>query len=156
MAIWREANSINGRLCKCFATIDGKVEELFFAQQFNADIEKTKEEKAAMGDLWMHHKASGFSGSGSMTIRYVTPVFRAMLKRYEVTKEDEYFNLTVVNNDPGSKAGIQSVLLLDCNIDGSVAGKFDVDSGVLDEEINFTFEGVDYLSTFNNPSDYSV
>lgn len=156
MAIWRAANSINGRLCKCFATIDGRVEELFFAKSFEANIEKTKEEMNVMGDLWTHHKASGLSGSGSITLLYVTPVFRAMLKRYEVTKEDEYFNFTMVNNDPGSKAGIQTVILLDCNIDGSVAGKFDVESGALEEDIDFTFEGVEYPSQFVNPSTYSV
>lgn len=156
MPIWRAANSINGRLCKCFATIDGKVEEIFYAKQFEANIEKSKEETACMGDLWMHHKATGLSGTGNFTIRYVTPVFRDMLKRYEMTKVDEYFNITVVNDDPGSKAGIQTVSLLDCNIDGSVASKFDVDTGELDEDLDFTFEGVDYLSKFNNPSTYSV
>ena len=156
MPIWRAANSINGRLCKCFATIDGKVEELFYAKQFEANIEKTKEETNSMGDLWTHHKATGLSGTGNFTIRYVSPVFRDMLKRYEQTKVDEYFNITVVNDDPGSKAGIQSVCLLDCNIDGSVASKFDVDTGELDEDIDFTFEGVDYMSKFNNPSTYSV
>lgn len=156
MAIWRAANSINGRLCKAFATIDGKVEELFYAKSFEANIEKTKEEMGVMGDLWTHHKASGLSGSGNFTMLYVTPIFRAMLKRYEMTKVDEYFNITLVNNDPGSKAGIQSVVLLDSNIDGSVAGKFDVDSGALEEDVNFTFEGVDYPSQFVNPSTYSV
>ena len=156
MAIWRAANSINGRLCKCFATIDGKVEELFFASSFEASIDKNKDEMGVMGDLWTHHKASSLSGSGNFTIKYASPVFRAMLKRYETTQVDEYFNITVVNNDPGSKAGIQTVVLLDCNIDGSVATKFDVDSGALEEDINFTFEGVEYPSQFVNPSTYSV
>lgn len=156
MAIWRAANSINGRLCKCFATIDGKVEELFFAKSFEANIEKNKEDVNVMGDLWTQHKASGLNGTGNFTIAYVSPVFRKMLKKYEQTKVDEYFNITVVNNDPGSKAGIQSVLLLDCNIDGSVASKFDVDAAVLDEDVNFTYSGVEYLSEFNDPATYSV
>lgn len=156
MPIWRAANSINGRLCKCFATIDGKVEELFFAEVFEANIEKQKEEMGCMGDLWSHHKSYGLSGSGSMTIKYVSPVFRAMLKRFDKTKVDEYFNLSIVNNDPGSKAGIQSVVFLDTNINGSVAGKFDVNTGALTEDIDFTFEGVEYPSTFNDPATYSV
>lgn len=154
MAIYRAANGINGKLCKAFATIDGKVEELCYIKSFNADITKNKTEVPVMGDVWVQHKTGSLSGSGTMTIRYGSPVFRQMMERYIKTQVDEYFNMTIVNNDPGSKAGIQSAILIDCNIDGVVATKMDVESDVLEEDIAFTFSGINYGSRFKDPSTY--
>ena len=77
-----------------------------------------------------------------------------MMDEYATTMVDEYFDMTIVNADPGSKAGIQTVTLLDCNIDGVVATKFDVESDSLEEDVAFTFSGVANISYFNDPASY--
>ena len=154
MTILRAGNTINGKCCRAFATIDGKVEELFYIKSFNADITKNKTEVPVMGDLWVQHKAGSISGSGTMTMKYMSPVFRKMINKFATTHIDEYFNMMVVNDDPGSKAGIQSVTLNDTNIDGVVASKFDVESDSLEEDVSFTFSGVTNISEFNDPASY--
>ena len=154
MTILQAGNTINGKCFKAFATIDGKVEELFYIKSFNADITKNKTEVPVMGDVWVQHKAGSISGSGSMTMKYLSPIFRDMMERYATTQIDEYFNLTIINADPSSQAGIQTVTLNNVNIDGVVATKFDVESDSLEEDVNFTFSGVANISKFNDPASY--
>ena len=150
MTIYRASDSINGRLCKAFATIDGNVEELFFIKSFEANIEKTKSEVPVIGDLWLQHKAGGLSGSGSMTIRAGSPLFKRLISSYADTQIDQYFPLTIVNADPGSRRGIQSVTLLDVNFNGCNVTKMDVETDVLEEDYEFTFSGVKYIQEYND------
>lgn len=150
MAIHRAGNCINGRLAKIFATIDGKVEEIAIAKSFESTVEKQKSEVNVMGDLWTQHKATGLSGSGTMNLFYCSPLFRKLMLDYGSTKIDSYFSLTFINNDPGSKAGIQTVVYSDVNIDSVSFGKGDADNAVLEEDIPFTFSGVEVVSHFKD------
>ena len=95
------------------------------------------------------HKTTGMSGSGKMTLYYLTPLFRQMLKQYKDTGVDIYFDLVVENNDPSSSAGKQTVLLMDCNLDSVLLTKLDGDSDdPLEEDADFTFEDYDILQEF--------
>lgn len=153
MAIYRASDSINGKLCKAFATIDGNVEQLFYIKIFEANIEKTKSEVPVLGDLWMQHKAGGLSGSGSMTIRAGSPIFKKLISSYAETHIDTYFTLTIINDDPGSRRGIQSVTLLDVNMNGCNVTKMDVETDVLEEDYEFTFSGVKSIREYNSSVD---
>ena len=62
------------------------------------------------------HKTTGASGSGSMTLYYLTPLFRSMVKTWKETGQDVYFDMVVENDDQESSAGKQSVLLIGCNL----------------------------------------
>ena len=62
-----------------------------------------------------------------------------------------YFDIVVENSDPGSSIGTQTVVLKNCSLDSSVVAKFDVDTDVLDESMNFTFDDVDMLDEFSEP-----
>jgi hypothetical protein len=75
-----------------------------------------------------------------------------LLEKYKKTGEDIYFEIQVTNNDPTSSAGSQSVVLVDCNIDGGVIAKFDAESDYLDEEMSFTFEDFVVAQSFTNLS----
>jgi hypothetical protein len=48
--------------------------------------------------------------------------------------------MIVVNEDPTSSVGLQSVVLKGCNLDGGVIAKFDAGAEYLEEDIDFTFE----------------
>lgn len=148
MAMMRAANAVNGKLCKASATIDGKVHDLFYIKSFEATVEKSKTEIPIMGDLWVQHKAGGVSGSASITAYYISPIFRNMMYDYIKTQKDCYFTLVITNNDPGSEAGTQTLTLLDCNIDSVTAGKFDVETEALEEDIDLTFSGWDFIGKF--------
>lgn len=149
MAMFRASNAINGKLCKAYATINGQVADLCFVKTFEATVEKGKSDISTMGDLWLQHKAGSLSGAANMTIYYVSPIFRNMMQNFGNTQVDTYFTMTIVNADPGSAAGTQTLVLENCNIDSVVAGKFDVEADALEEDISLTFSGWSFISKFN-------
>ena len=142
-------DSINGKEGRAYAKINGNNEELFMAKTVEATIEKTKSEIKAIGRRMTGHKTTGASGSGSMTLYYVTPLFRQMVKQWKDTGRDIYFDMVIENDDPESSAGKQSVLLMECNLDSVILAKLDGDSDdALDEDTDFTFEDFDILQPF--------
>lgn len=149
MAKLKSFDPISGKEGVAYAKINGNNEELFFAKTIEATVEKAKSEIKAIGRRMTGHKTTGMSGSGSMTLYYLTPLFRQMVKQYKDTGVDIYFDLVVENNDPSSSAGKQTTLLMDCNLDSVLLTKLDADSDdPLEEDADFTFEDYDILEEF--------
>ena len=149
MAKLKSFDPISGKEGVAYAKINGNNEELFFAKTIEASVEKAKSEIKAIGRRMTGHKTTGMSGSGKMTLYYLTPLFRQMLKQYKDTGVDFYFDLVLENNDPSSSAGKQTTLLMDCNLDSVVLTKLDGDSDdPLEEDADFTFEDYDILQEF--------
>lgn len=134
-----------------YLEIDGKVEEFFYAKSIEATAELNKSEVKVMGKRGVQNKATGWSGSGSMTIYYVTTMFRNMLLKYAKEGVLPAFKLVVTNEDKGTSIGKQTVVLYDCVIDSVNLVKFDVESDALDEDMDFTFSDFDILDSFGNP-----
>jgi hypothetical protein len=74
-----------------------------------------------------------------------------MASSYAKTGQDTYFNITIVNDDPTSTIGKQTVVLYNCNIDNVVLARLDTESDVLEDDIDFTFDDFDILDSFGNP-----
>lgn len=143
-------DTISGKEGRAYAKIDGNNEDLFMAKTIEATIEKAKSEVKAIGKRMTGHKTTGGNGTGSMTLYYLTPLFRQLVKRWKKTGVDIYFDMVIENEDPSSAAGKQSILLIGCNLDSVVLAKLDGDSDdPLDEDIDFTFEDFDILTPFN-------
>ena len=142
-------DTISGKEGRAYAKINGNNEELFMAKTIEANVEKNKSEIKAIGKRMTGHKTTGANGSGSMTLYYMTPLFRAMIKQWKETGVDVYFDMVVENDDQESSAGKQSTLLIGCNLDSVVLAKLDGDSDdALDEDVDFTFEDFDILTLF--------
>lgn len=142
-------DTISGKEGRAYAKIDGNNEDLFFAKTIESTVEKSKSEVKAIGKRMTGHKTTGGNGTGSMTLYYMTPLFRQMIKQWKETGQDIYFDMVIENDDQESSAGKQSVLLIDCNLDSVVLGKLDGDSDdPLDEDVDFTFEDFDILTHF--------
>ena len=142
-------DTISGKEGRAYAKIDGNNEDLFFAKTIESTVEKSKSEVKAIGKRMTGHKTTGGNGTGSMTLYYMTPLFRQMIKQWKETGQDIYFDMVIENDDQESSAGKQSVLLIDCNLDSVVLGKLDGDSDdPLDEDVDFTFEDFDVLKPF--------
>lgn len=139
MAKFRGDNTINGKEGKLF--LDG--EEVVHVKTFTSTAEKVKNQVNIMGRRWVSNKTSGIVGTGSMTVYYVTSKFRKMLLEYSKTGKDVYFTLQGVLDDPGADRGKERVTLYDVNIDSAIFGSLDVETGSLEEEVPFTFEGAD-------------
>jgi hypothetical protein len=134
-----------------YIEVDGKIEEFFYAKSIEATAELNKSEVKVMGKRGVQNKATGWTGSGSMTIYYVTTIFRNMLLKYAKEGILPAFKLVITNEDKGTTIGKQTVCLYDCVIDSVNLAKFDVDSDALDEDMDFTFSDFDILDSFGNP-----
>lgn len=151
MGYLKAGDIISGQEGKITATINGVVETLAFVKNVEAIMEKQKSEIKVLGHRGTQHKTTGWSGSGSMNMYYITPLFRDMALKYAKTGVDTNFTMTVENNDPTSSVGKQTAVLYGCNIDASVIAKLDVDNTELDEDLDFTFDDFDILDKFGKP-----
>lgn len=145
-------DTISGQEGRAYATIDGQVEEMFYVKTLEATVEKKKTEVKTLGRRGTQHKASGWDGKGNMTIYYVTSRFRQLMLQYVKTGRDAYFDIQIVNEDPTSTIGKQTVVLKNVNLDSVVIAKLDTESEVLDEDSDFTFDDVDILDSFVAPT----
>ena len=142
----KASDAISGKEGSLFATIeiDGKKKHLEVAECKNitAKITKTKTEFKALGYRGTQHKATGWTGTGTMVIHYASSRWAKMMIDYAKSGKDTYFTLVLTNEDPTSSIGRQRVTLLDCNMDEVEIAKLDTEAEFLDESINFTFSDV--------------
>lgn len=141
-------DTVFAALAECFVTIEGRRYNFMQAINLEAKLEKNKTKVPILGKTGKGNKASGWKGTGNATFHYNTSVFRELLARYKETGEDIYFEIQVSNEDPTSNAGRQTVILMDCNVDGGVLAKFDANGEYLDEKMSFTFEDFAIPETF--------
>lgn len=142
-------DTISAKLAECFVTIDNNRYNFMQAINFEAKFERTKTEVPILGRTGMGNKSTGWKGTGSATFHYNTSIFREMMLKYKDTGEDVYFEIQVTNEDPTSATGRQTVVFVDCNVDGGILAKFDADGEYLDEDMDFTFEDFKMPETFN-------
>lgn len=142
-------DALSAKLAECFVTIGTNRYNFMQAIDFEAKFEKTKTEVNILGKTGAGNKSTGWKGTGSATFHYNTSIFREMMLNYKNTGEDVYFEIQVTNDDPTSAAGRQTVVFVDCNINGGILAKFDAAGENLDEEMDFTFEDFKMPETFN-------
>lgn len=138
--VMKAKDTIFAGLAECFITIGTRRYNFMQAISVEAKFEKTKTEVPILGKTGKGNKATGWKGTGSATFHYNTSIFRQMMLDYKDTGEDVYFEMQISNEDPTSGAGRQTMILMDCNIDGGIIAKFDADGEYLDEDMDFTFE----------------
>lgn len=151
MGVLKAVDTISGQEGKAYATINNQVEEMFYVKTLEATVEKEKAEIKTLGRRGTQHKATGWSGSGSMTIFYTTTRFRQLMLDYIKNGVDTYFDILVINEDPSSGIGKQTVTLKGVNLNSVIMAKLDTDSEALEEEVEFTFEDVDVQDSFGTP-----
>ncbi len=141
MAVLMNArDAVSAAMAECYVTIDGTRYNFMQAINLEAKIEKTKTEVPILGKSGRGNKSVGWRGKGSATAHYNQSVMRKLLEKYKDTGEDAYFEMQIINDDPTSAAGRQTVILTDCNMDGGILAKFDADGEYLDESFSFTFD----------------
>lgn len=148
--VMKARDSVFAALAECFVTIGSRRYNFMQAINLEAKFEKTKTEVPILGKTGKGNKASGWKGTGSATFHYNTSIFRQMMVQYKDTGEDIYFEIQITNEDPTSKAGRQTMILMDCNINGGILAKFDADGEYLDEDMDFTFEDFSMPETFRD------
>lgn len=152
MAFLKAQDTISGQEGRAYATINGRVEEMFYVKNLEATVEKQKAEVKTLGRRGTQHKANGWTGDGSMTVYYVTSVYRQMMYDYIKTGVDTYFDIQITNEDPTSTIGAQTVTLKNCNLNSVIFASLDTESEVLEEDVEFTFDDVDLGQSFVAPA----
>lgn len=147
-AYMKAKDAISGKEGSLYATIDGKVIQVAECKSINAKITKNKTEFKALGYRGTQHKATGWSGSGTLTIHYASSRWAKMMIDYAKKGIDTYFKLQIINEDPTSSIGKQTVTLIDVNFDEAEIAKIDTDAEFLDETMNFTFSDVEMPDEF--------
>ena len=132
-------DTVFAALAECFVTIGTRRYNFMQAINLEANFEKKKTEVPILGKPGRGNKSTGWAGTGSATFHYNTSIFRRLMQRYKDTGEDVYFDIQITNEDPTSRVGRRTVILIDCNIDGGILAKFDADGEYLDEDMDFTF-----------------
>ena len=138
--VMRGKDAVSAKLAECFVTIDGNRYNFMQAIDFEAKFERTKTKVPILGQPGMGNKSTGWRGTGKATFHYNSSVFRELMLKYKNTGEDVYFEIQVSNCDPSSSTGRQTIVFVDCNIDGGILAKFDANGEYLDEKLEFTFE----------------
>ena len=136
----KASDTLCAALAECFITIGTRRYNFMQAINLEATFKKKKTKVPLLGKTGKGNKASGWEGTGKAKFHYNTSVFRQMMLQYKETGEDVYFEIQISNEDRTSSVGRQTMILMDCNIDGGVLAKFDADGDYLDEEMDFTFE----------------
>lgn len=127
------------------------IEDMFYAKQLEGKAEIKKNPLRTLGKRGEQHKPNGWTGTGSMTIYYVTSSFRKMALQYIKTGVPVYFDILVTNEDPGSSVGPQTTVLKNCSLNTVILAKLDVDADNLEETVEFTFDDADLLDEFGMP-----
>ena len=149
MNILQAEDAVNGREGIATVEINGEVAELMELAIITLSIEKTKTEFKALGTRNTQNKTTGWKGTGSATVRYISSRWAKLVEEYVKTGKDTYFTIVVTNEDPGSATGKQVIQVLGCNIDGLDIAKLDIDSDILDQDIDFTFNDFNVLQELN-------
>ena len=133
---------------RAYMTINGKRRLLLNAKKVTVKVDKTKEEVAILGRINKGNKSTGAKGTGSMTVYDNTPIFTELMLDFMNHGKDVYFDLQVTNEDSDSAAGSRTVVIKGVNIDNFDLTLCDADGKYLEQDVDFTFEGLEIPENF--------
>ena len=141
---------INSKDAMVTATINGRVIPLIECTNFEAKIEKSKEDVQVLGTHWKHHKVTSIEGTGSLEGYLISSMWLKYAMPYINGGAELYFNVTVDIEDKSSRTGKQTVQLTDVSLDDIPIADISADDKILDWKTDFTFEGVQLINEFND------
>ena len=110
-------DAIAAKLAYCVLNnLNGERILLMQAKNLEAKFDKNKVEVPILGRTSVGHRATNWNGTGSMTIYSNTSRFTELMRQYQETGQDFYFDIIIRNYDPTSAAGGQTIILKDCNL----------------------------------------
>lgn len=141
---------INSKDAMVTATINGRVITLIECTDFEAKLEKNKEDVQVLGSHWKHHKVTSIEGTGTLEGYLVSSMWIKYALPYINGGAELYFNVTVDIDDKSSRTGKQTVQLTDVSLDDIPIADISADDSVLDWSSDFTFEGIQLINEFND------
>ncbi len=127
-------------LAECYLILDGSRINFMQAKNVEAHATKNKVKMPILGQTNKSNKSGGVEYKGKAAFYYNTSIFRALMKKYQDSGEDLYFDMVITNEDATSAVGRQTVILKGCNLDNAIIAKFDAGGDILEDSFDFTFE----------------
>lgn len=146
--VMKSKDTMAASLAECFLTINGNRYNFMQAINLEAKFNKNKTKVPILGKTGKGNRSTGWEGEGNCTFHYNTSIIREMMLEYKNSGKDTYFEMQITNDDPTTSVGRQTVVLMDCNIDGGILAKFDADGEYIDEDMDFTFEDFEIPEKF--------
>lgn len=144
-------DTISGKQGTVIAQIDGRNEPIAHFKTIKAKMDVQKSSIPVLGKSGNINKKSGWSGKGESTLYEGSNTFKKMASKYGSESKDTYFDMVMTNDDPTSSVGRQVILLRDCNFDSIDLAALDITSDdPLEVEMEFTFDGFEYLEHFTD------
>lgn len=141
-------DAVYGGYAECYITINGRRLNFMSMTEFESKWEVNITDVPILGRVGMGHKASGGKGTWSAKAHYNQSVFRELAHTYQKDGVMPYFEIQVLNADPTSAAGAQSIIHHGCLCDSFILAKFQAGEEILEEELSGTFESWDMDSKF--------
>ena len=141
---------INSKDATVTATINGRVIPLIECTDFEAKIEKNKEDVQVLGTHWKHHKVTSIEGTGTLEGYLISSMWLKYALPYINGGAELYFNITADIEDKSSRTGKQTVQFTDVSLDDIPIADISADDSVLDWSSDFTFEGIQLINEFND------
>lgn len=143
---------ITGNEGSAFITIDGQNRYFFELSKIEASIEFSVIAKRLLGHRMKQHKVVSAEGKGSMTIYNVSPAALAVYQEFIKTGKSLPISIQITNDDSSSTIGRRTVLLRNCvlaKVPVTFVGDDTEELNTVD--IDFTFDDVDDLESYNFP-----
>lgn len=139
---------IASNMGEAFATIEGERVSLMNIVNLKADVSLDKTKIGILGRRQKGTRTLTADGSGTMTLYKISSRFVAMVKEFMDTGREVFFDIQVLNEDPTSPIGRQTVILKECTIDSITVAQLDVEGGIAQESIPFTFAHMELPEQF--------
>ncbi len=153
MYVIEAGDVVSGKMATAFIKSDGKNIPCSWFTSFEAIAKKKKNEAPRLGTTSLMRRSMGWMGSGVCRMYYATSFFRQIAQEYAKNGKDVFVDIVVTNDDPSTGIGSQAVLFRNVNFDEIPLAKFDVEGDQpLTEELPFTFDDFELLSSFTHPA----
>ena len=118
--------------------------------KFNVQIDYSKTQYPVLGMRTKPSRKGAGTITGSLTQHYNCSEFREAALEYQNSGVDSSYDVQIVNEDPNSGVGRQSVILYGLNFDSIPLAMLDTESEYLTEDLSFTANSFDIENSFSS------
>jgi hypothetical protein len=152
MEFTKLSDTLNAAEGTAFITINGSVRRLFELSNIKAQLEYVVTAKRMLGSRMTQHKVVGLEGTGSLTMYFANSQLLHQALSYLNGQAYTGITIKIKNEDPASTIGTQEVALYNCILNTvPVAALDDSSDDPITFDTDFTFDGIEPLSSFSLP-----
>lgn len=141
-------DAISGSLAECYVDFGNETYNMMNMTKFESKWTPNITEVSILGKVGKAHKPAGATGTFTGTAHFNTSVIRKLMHEYHKTGYMPACRIRVVNEDPTSAAGSQTIIHTGCYFSDTTLAKFDTASDYLEEDVSGTFDDWDMPEEF--------